>query len=299
MIDTSSRHSLGVRRENTKLSFLWLPAVFWYTFFTVGPLLAMFYISLLEWPGLIAENSFVGLSNFEKLASDDVFWQAFRNSLIQIAVVLPILLPTSFMLGYYLSQKPPGHRLLRVILFTPALISLSAKSTMFLAIFAPLGLINSSLELVGLGALSTPWLASSSTAFGTVMAVELWGGIGFTSILFAARLSGVTPDVFDAAALDGAGHWKRIWAIAFPICREYVGVIAMLQFIWVMFGSAGLILLLTRGGPGNYSTNLSFLVYDTAFSQQQLGYSQAVAVVLFAIVLAGIALIRFSFRAKE
>ena len=67
MIDTSSRHSLGVRRENTKLSFLWLPAVFWYTFFTVGPLLAMFYISLLEWPGLIAENSFVGLSNFEKL----------------------------------------------------------------------------------------------------------------------------------------------------------------------------------------------------------------------------------------
>jgi multiple sugar transport system permease protein len=299
MIDTSSRHSLGVRRENTKLSFLWLPAVFWYTFFTVGPLLAMFYISLLEWPGLIAENSFVGLSNFEKLASDDVFWQAFRNSLIQIAVVLPILLPTSFMLGYYLSQKPPGHRLLRVILFTPALISLSAKSTMFLAIFAPLGLINSSLELVGLGALSTPWLASSSTAFGTVMAVELWGGIGFTAILFAARLSGVTPDVFEAAALDGAGHWKRIWAIAFPICREYVGVIAMLQFIWVMFGSAGLILLLTRGGPGNYSTNLSFLVYDTAFSQQQIGYSQAIAVVLFAIVLAGIALIRFSFRAKE
>ena len=299
MTQTNSRHSVGVRRDNRKLSFLWLPAIFWYAFFTIGPLLAMFYIALLDWPGLVAPNRFVGLSNFEELISDEVFWQAFRNSLIQIAVVLPILLPTSFMLGYYLSHKPAGHRLLRVILFTPALISLSAKSTMFLAIFAPLGLINSSLELVGLAEFSKPWLASSSTAFGTVMVVELWGGIGFTAILFAARLSGVSPDVFEAAELDGAGHWKRMWAIAFPICREYFGVVLMLQFIWVMFGSAGLILLLTKGGPGNYSTNLSFLVYDTAFSQQQIGYSQAVAVALFVVVVAGIALIRFSFRSKE
>lgn len=237
------------RRGNGALAVLALPAVVWYVIFTVGPLFAMFYIALLDWRSFVAPSTFTGLDNFQRVLGDPVFWTAVRNSLLQLAVVLPIMLPTAFMLGYYVSLKPRGHRVLRVILFTPALLSLAAMSMIFLSIFSPTGLINGLLENIGLGELSTPWLASSQTAFGVVMIVNLWSGIGFTAILFSARLSAIPGDVFEAAELDGASHWRRIWGIAYPICRDYFGVILMLQFIWVLFTSAGTILLLTRGGP--------------------------------------------------
>ena len=272
------------------------PAIVWYLVFTIGPLLAMFYIATLNWPGLISPATFVGPDNFRIIWEDPVFWQAVRNSFIQLAIVLPVMLPLSFMLGYYVSMKPRGHRVLRVFLFTPALISIAAKSMIFYAIFAPTGILNGGLDAVGLGALTTPWLASQATALGTVIAVDLWSGIGFTAVLFSARLSGISPEVFEAAELDGAGHWRRIWGIAFPMARDYFGVLLMLQFIWTLFSSAGSILLLTNGGPGSSSTNLSFLIYDKAFTQSQIGYSQAVGVVLFFIGLLGVLAIRRAFR---
>lgn len=275
-----------------------LPAILWYAVFTIGPLFAMFYIALLDWPGFISTSSFVGVKNFQTMFADPVFWQASRNSFVQLLIVLPLMLPLAFMVGYYVSLKPRGHRLLRVILFTPALISLAARSVVFLSIFSPTGLLNGFLNGVGLDSLARPWLASESTALGTVMAVDLWAGIGFTAILFSARLSSIPEEVMEAAKLDGAGQWRRMWGIAYPICHDYFGVLLMLQFIWVFFSSAGSILLLTNGGPGNSSTTLSFLVYDKAFTQSQIGYSQAAGVVLFVIGIAGMVLIRRFFRPK-
>ena len=286
------------RRFNPGLFGLSVPAIAWYAIFTLGPLVAMFYIATLDWSSFIAPSTFVGIGNFQRIFGDPVFYQAALNSLIQILIVIPVMIPVAFMLGYYVNLKPRGHRLLRVILFTPALISLAAKSIIFLSVFSPTGLINGALELVGLGSLATPWLATQSTALGVVIAVDLWNGIGFTAILFTARLSSVPVEVLEAAELDGAGHWRRLWGVCYPICREYFGVLAMLQFIWVMFGSAGSILLLTRGGPGTSSTNLSFLVYDKAFSQSQIGYSQAVGVILFVVGIVGLVLIRRVFRAR-
>jgi multiple sugar transport system permease protein len=286
------------RRFNPALLGLSLPAVVWYVFFTIGPLIAMFYIALLEWPGLIAQSTFVGLDNFADVFTDPVFWVAVKNSAIQLAIVLPIMIPLSFMLGYYVSIKPRGHRVLRVILFTPALISLAAKSIIFLSIFAPTGLVNGVLTNIGLGGLATPWLANQSTALATIIVVDLWSGIGYTAILFSARLSAIPPEVFEASELDGAGHWRRMWQIAYPMTRDYFGVLAMLQFIWVLFSSAGTILLLTNGGPGTSSTTLSFLVYDKAFTQSELGYSQAVGVILFFVGIVGMLAIRRAFRPK-
>jgi len=266
--------------------------------FTIGPLVAVFYISTLDWPGILDPKKFAGLQNFQEVFADPVFYTASWNSLIQIAVVIPVMIPLAFMVGYYVNLKPRGHRALRVILFTPALISLAAKSVIFLAIFSPTGLVNHFLGTIGLSTLQTPWTASQSTALGVVILVDLWNGIGFTAILFSARLSSIPQETFEAADIDGAGHWRRMWSIAYPISREYFGVLAMLQFLWVTFGSAGLILLLTNGGPGTSSTNLSFLVYDKAFSQSQIGYSQAVGVLLFFFGVIGIVVIRRFFRAR-
>jgi multiple sugar transport system permease protein len=272
------------------------PALIWYALFTVGPLLAMFYISFLRWSSIIAPSEFAGTANYREIFGDPVFWTAVRNSFIQLAIVVPVMIPLAFMLGYYVSMKPRGHRTLRVLLFTPALISLAAKSMVFVAVFAPTGLLNGALNAIGLGDVAQPWLANQSTALGTVIAVDLWSGIGYTAILFSARLSGINPEVFEAAELDGAGHWRRMWRIAYPMTRDYFGVLAMLQFLWVFFSSAGSILLLTNGGPGNSSTTLSFLVYQKAFVESQIGYSQAVGVITFFVGIVGILIIRRIFK---
>jgi multiple sugar transport system permease protein len=280
------------------LSLFSMPALAWFTFFTIGPLLAMFYISTLNWRSIIGKSEPAGLENYEKVFTSDIFYTALGNTFIQLGLMIPIMIPLAFMVGYYLTLKPRGHRILRVIMFTPGLISISATAMVFYAALGPRGLVNGLLDAIGLEDIATPWLANTETALMTVVAVGLWQGVGYTSVLFAARLESISKDLFEAAKLDGASEWRIMWRIAFPISLDFVGTITMLQFLWTLFSSAGLILLLTRGGPGSSTTTLSLLIYQKAFFENNLGYSQAVGVILFAVGLIGMLVIRSTIKAR-
>ncbi|MEW2544383.1 sugar ABC transporter permease [Streptomyces sp. NPDC047002] len=284
----------GVRRQGGAV--LAVPALVWYAVFMLGPMAAMFVIAALRWPGMLQPVSFAGLSNVRTVLGDPVFWDAVRNTAVQLAVALPVMLVCAYMLGYYVVQRPPGHRVLRYLLFIPGLISTSAKAMVFYAVLSPDGLLNGALGAAGLGSLEDAWLASPSTALACVILLDVWSGIGFTAVLFAARLGSVPGEIGEAAQLDGAGHWRTMWRIHFPVIRDYAGVVTMLQFLWTLFDSAQNVLLLTQGGPGSSSTTLSFLVYQKAFIAADLGYSQTVGVVLFLVGLAGLLTIRRVFR---
>jgi len=210
------------------------------------------------------------------------------------------MMVVSFMIGYFLNLKLRGHRVLRVIMFIPALISLSALGVMFFAIFGPEGLINSVLDAVGLESLTRAWLASPDTAMPAIIAVTIWSGMGFNAILFAARLSAIDEEIYNAAELDGANHWTKMWRIAFPIAIDYFGVLTMLQYLWTLFGSAGLILILTKGGPGEATSTLSWLVFRFAFNDQSppIGYSQTIGLLLFVLGVIGLLVIRRVFRQR-
>ena len=284
------RTAAGLRSRGV----LWLttPALLWFGVFTIGPLIGMFVIALLDWKGLIYQPSFAGFGNVTRVFNDPVFYAALRNSAVQLVIVLPLMMPLAFMLGYFLNTKPRGYRLLNILFFTPGLISISIKGTIFYGVLAPGGGLNGLLDLFGLDGLQTAWLANPATALGCVIAVDLWSGIGWTAVLFAARLSSVSSEVLEAADLDGAGHGRKMWQITFPIVKDYFATLTMLQFLWTLFTSAALIILLTKGGPGNASTTLSFLVYQKAFSQQDLGYSQVVGIVLLLLGIVGMLVIR-------
>jgi ABC-type sugar transport system permease subunit len=283
---------------NKGLIVLALPSVVWYLIFTIGPLIAMFVVAFMDWEGLAAPASFSGLDNFVKLVTDDRISTAFGNTAVHLVVSLPIMMVGSFMLGYFLNLKLPGHRVLRVIMFIPALISVSALGMLFIAVLGPTGLINSVLDEVGLSSLTTAWLANPDTAMASLIGVTIWSGTGFTSILFAARMAAIDEEVYAAAELDGANHWQKMWKIAYPITRDYFGVLTMLQYLWTLFGSAGLILLLTRGGPGEATSTLSWLVFRFGFKQPDIGYSQTVGLLLFVLGVAGLIIIRRLFRAR-
>jgi multiple sugar transport system permease protein len=256
----------------------------------------MFYISFLNWRSLIGVSSWNGTSNYEKVFTSNVFYAALMNTAIQLAFMIPIMIPLAFMVGYYLTLKRRGHRVLRIIMFTPGLISISATAMVFYAALGPTGLLNALLDTIGLK--GTPWLASQETALASVIGIGIWQGVGYTAVLFAARLESIPKELFEAAKLDGASEWRIMWRIAFPVSLDFVGTLTMLQFLWTLFASAGLILLLTRGGPGFSTTTLSLLIYQKAFFENDLGYSQAVGVILFFIGLVGMLLIRSLIKAR-
>ncbi|MEK0099926.1 sugar ABC transporter permease [Streptomyces sp. A475] len=277
-------------------TILALPALVWYLVFMVGPLVALFVVAALRWPGMLQPVSFAGFDNVRTVLDDPVFWDAVSNTAVQLVVAVPVMIVCAYMLGYYVAQKPPGHKVIRYLLFIPGLISTPAKAMVFYAALSPDGLVNGGLKAVGLGSRADAWLASPSTALACLIALDIWAGIGFTAVLFAARLGSVPEEIGEAAQLDGAGHWRTMWRIHFPVIRDYVGVVTMLQFLWTLFGSAQHVLLLTQGGPGSSSTTLSFLVYQKAFIAADLGYSQTVGVFLFLTGLVGLLAIRRAFR---
>lgn len=276
-----------------------VPALIWYSAFMIGPLVAMFVISLLSWTSIISAPEFLGLGNYEALLDSEEFHTAFFNTLILVMTLIPIMIPLAFMVAYYLSLNPFGHRVLRVLMFTPGLISLSATAMVFFAVLTPPGLLNGLLTNLGFGEQTNAWLGSSETALASIWAINLWQGVGYTAVLITARIEGVPKELFEAARLDGAKHWAMMWKITFPIIKDYISTVTMLQFLWTIFGGAGLILVLTGGGPGYATTTLGVLVYGKAFLENELGYSQAVGVVLFVVGLVGMLLIRRLIRVKD
>jgi multiple sugar transport system permease protein len=181
-------------------------------------------------------------------------------------------------------------------MFIPALISISSLGMMFIAVLGPVGVVNGILK--SFGNTGVAWLADPATAMPALIAITIWSGTGFNAILFAARLSAVDEEIYAAADLDGAGHWAKMWRIAFPITLDYFGVLTMLQYLWTLFGSAGLILILTQGGPGTATSTLSWLVYKFGYTNSEVGYSQAIGIVLFVLGVAGLLVIRRVLRAR-
>ncbi|MGV8968384.1 MAG: carbohydrate ABC transporter permease [Cellulomonas sp.] len=282
------------RPESKQRSMLWLstPALVWFTFWTFLPVVGIFLVSMTRYQGLLDTPTFIGLDNFSRVFADPTFWDAMRNTAVQMFIALPIMLPAAFMLGYWLTRRPRGWKFLSVFFFTPGLISIAVKGTIFYAMLSPNGGLNGMLKAVNLDSLTHAWYADTSTSLGVIIAVDLWQGIAWTAVLFSAHMSTIPASLYESAMIDGAGEWRRMWTIAFPMTRGYFGTLLMLQFLWTLFNSAAVVLILTQGGPGNSSTTLAYLVYQKAFQQQDLGYSQAAGVVLFAIGVLGLTSVR-------
>jgi multiple sugar transport system permease protein len=153
-------------------------------------------------------------------------------------------------------------------------------------------MLNTFLNTLGLSSLTRIWLADQSTALGAIIAIDIWSGIGFYSVLFFAALANIPEELYEAARLDGAGYWTVMWRIAFPLMLDFFGVVVVLQFLYILSGAAQNVILLTQGGPGTATLTLGFYLYNLAFLTQRLGYSQAIAVLVFFIGIAAILLIR-------
>ena len=183
------------------------PAVLIFSTFILSPLFDMFRVSLLEWRRLTSPFTFIGWENYLQLIKDPKVIIALQNTSVHLFVMLFIVTPISFMLGYFLSNQLRGYRIFRTIFFSPVMLSAPAMAMIFLGIYLPDGILNYFLRLVGLDSLTQVWLANSNTSLGSVIAMDAWGAIGFYAVLFFAVLSDMPKEIREAAALDGAGYW--------------------------------------------------------------------------------------------
>jgi raffinose/stachyose/melibiose transport system permease protein len=195
---------------------------------------------------------------------------------------LAFQLPLALSVALLLNRRLRGRSLLRLIFFTPYVLSEAITAVIFLQILQPNGLADEFLRSIGLGGLVQLWLADLSLVFYTLFVVITWKYIGFAIILFLAGLQGIPSELHEAAAMDGASSWTSLRFVTLPLLGPTIRIWAFLAII----GSIQLfdiVWIMTLGGPAGASSTMATYMVDQGVNSYRIGYATSVAVILFGI----------------
>ncbi|AIJ22352.1 carbohydrate ABC transporter permease [Amycolatopsis methanolica] len=242
------------------------------------------------------DYDFTGIDNFTKLAGNSFFWDSLRIGLIWTVGVTVLQLAASMGLALLLNSGLKLQGLTRVLALIPWAMPPVVVAIMWQMIYsANGGPLNAFLGSVGLPD-DTNWLGDFSTALPAVIVVGVWVGMPQTTVTLLAGLQQIPQDLHEAAAVDGAGAWRRFTAVTWPSLRPIVTSITSLNFIW-NFNSFSLVYVLTEGGPGGKTMVPVLFIYLEAFKNRNIGYAAAMGLVLVIIVVLLLAVyLRSQFR---
>ncbi len=232
---------------------------------------------------------FAGLANYERVLADPLFWKSLMNTLYFVVVGGPlsvaVSLAAALMLASKLSRFPT---LYRSVYFAPVVTTLVAVAVVWRYLDHPrYGLLNQALGVFGLGPID--WLGDPRWAMPAIILLAVWKNFGYNMLILIAGLQRIPDDLYEAAALDGAGAWARFRHVTLP------GLGPMLLFVSVltMLGNFQLFAepyVMTQGGPLRSTTSLVMLMYEEGFRWWRMGHAAALAFLLFLLMLAGTAL---------
>jgi multiple sugar transport system permease protein len=263
------------------------PNVIGLMFFFGIPVLLAFSTALQEWNG-IKPATFVGVDNFQRLVEDQAFHQALTNTFKLLGLTVPVEILLALGVALLLNQPLRARSLLRTIYFLPVVTSTVAAATVWTAVFQPrYGILSRLLEPTGLG--ETKWLIEPGLVLIPVAVVAIWQRLGFDMVLFLAGLQAIPGVLYEAAVIDGANRWQRFRHVTLPMLSPTTFLVIVLAIInsFQIFDQVYIITLRTvPGGVGGSATTLTYFLYRRAFTYSEFGYASAVALVLFAIILA-------------
>lgn len=264
-----------------------LPTFLFIFLFMVYPLIYSFYISLSDYNFVYdVAPKFAGFKNYIKAFSDPTFILSMKNTFYFAGVFFVLVMVISFLIALLLYYCNRFSWFFRTSIFIPIVIPISLVCILFSWMFSEnFGIINYFLsDVLHLPNLAHAWLTDQKTAMDIVILVSLWSSIGFETILFLAGLQSISSDLFEAASVDGATGWRKIFYIILPNLKEtYVitGIWAILQGLKVFVQP----MVLTQGGPGNATLVMYMHIYNNAFLHFDLGYAAAMAFILSVIIL--------------
>jgi raffinose/stachyose/melibiose transport system permease protein len=254
------------------------------------PLVMNIGISFTKWQG-VGEPDWVGWDQYQKLFTDGTFWLSFRNNLALIfaMAILPTflgLLLATALFDVVAKRHPRTTTTLRAAFYLPQVLPAVVAGVVWGWILHPeYGSANAFLRLIGLDSWAQNWLGDEKTALLSVMAVLVWIQIGYPLVIFMAGLQRVDPQLNEAAALDGASWWQRLWHVTVPQIRQEIFVVLLTCTIAAL-KSFDKIFVLTGGGPGGSTLTPSYYSFRSFFVNSNVGYGAAIATVLAAIIVA-------------
>ena len=269
-------------RETLNFYAFLTPWLLGFLAFTAVPIAASLVLGFTKF-NAIQPAEFVGWRNFQFLFRDQIFWKSLRVTLTYTAVFVPLQLGASLLLALLLNLRVPTMRTIRTVYYLPSILPTVVTGLVWIWLFnVDFGLINFFLfKLFGLR--GPNWLGSERWVMTAVIVSGLWA-LGSGVIIFLAALQNVPEELYEAAELDGASLWGRLWNVTIPLISPvilYNLMIAMILALQVFTR----IYVLTQGGPnyGSYFYNL--YVYENAFSYFKLGLASAQAWILFVLIL--------------
>jgi raffinose/stachyose/melibiose transport system permease protein len=260
-----------------------LPALALYSVFLLYPIVQSVRYSLYDWNGFGPLEDFVGLDNFRDAFADQRFRDALTHNVIIIVLSLLLQIPAALALAMLLNSKIKGRAALRTIFFAPYVLSEVVTAVVWQQILRPNGLLDQTLETVGLGSWQQGWLSDPDVVLYSLFFVISWKYFGFHMILMLAGLQQIPAELKEAASIDGATPWKSFRHVTLPLLMPTVRVSVFLSIIGAL-QLFDLVWVTTKGGPIGASSTMSTFLYDR-FRDSRFGFASAVSIVIFALCL--------------
>src|SRR5690242_2833040 len=288
--------SMTRTREWLYAWLLLLPAATLLALFTHYPAIANLWHSFYSTPRGARPAKFIGLDNYRALVDDPIFWRALSNNLWYAAGTIPLSIALALLMAVWVNGKLAGRGFLRLAYFTPTVLPMIAVANIWLFFYTPeYGLLE---QVRGaLGAPAHNWLGSRNSALGCLMIVAVWKEAGFFMIFYLAALQQMSPNLAEAAAIEGASRWYFFRRVTLPLLMPTT-LFVLVNAVINAFRLVDHVVVMTRGGPDNATELLLYYIYEIGFRFQDSAYAATLTIVLLAL-LGSAALAQFWFLERK
>lgn len=264
-----------------------VPALIWLVVFSLWPSINTVFLSFTDAKPLSSDAAFIGTENFRTLLADPQVWSALLNSVIYMAICLPVLTVVPLLLAVLVEKKLPGITFFRTAFYTPVIASAVVVGLIWSWMLDDRGAINGMAKSLGFVSESIPFLTDRWLLLISAISLTIWKGLGYYMIIYLAALGNIGKELHEAAALDGAGAARRFWSVTMPGVRGTMILVGILVCVSALRVFSELFILTNgTGGPGGEDNSLVMLIqqYARGFSGN-LGYASALSLLLFLVTL--------------
>ncbi|MFT4219839.1 MAG: sugar ABC transporter permease [Microbacterium sp.] len=266
------------RREGLAAVLFLVPALGFLLVFVAYPLANAGMLSFFKWDGF-SPREWIGFDNFTRLFADEVFWSSLKNNALIAVAAIVFQVGLGMVIAYWLVRVVPRFKRTAMFLYViPVVISEICIGLLWQFVYNPyFGLLNGFLDLIGLGSLEQGWLGDRNLAMPAVLVVMNLTYLGLYILLFVAAFQDVDESVYEAAALDGAGHFRTFFGISVPMIFSNVQATVLLAVV-TSFKTFSLVFVMTRGGPNNATDVVSTYLFKVGFGNFEAGYASAIGI---------------------
>jgi multiple sugar transport system permease protein len=233
--------------------------------------------------GTFQAVDWVGWDNYRTVLEDRRFWQALRVTAIYLALALPLQVTLGFFIAWLINAEWRGRGIVRALFIIPMVVAPVVAGGVWRMLLDPLwGFVNHLLGLVGAGPID--WLGDPALAMATIVIIDTWRWTPFVVLIASAALLSLPKDVFEAADIDGADWWRKLWSVAIPLLMPMIAAVFVVRWLGAvkMFDIA---LAATNGGPGHATSVINLFIYEEAFRSLRFAESSAMAIIVLVLTM--------------